>query len=197
MCLRAPDFTECSRDVVSTCPLAHTGVNHRESIMHYGSLLSPNDTRTINHPNQLKRRSRRQEAQRLGRILRAKKGQPKPGPNEYNANFYSLVIALSACVCVCVCVCVHVVKCGSIRACACVSTNSTGILTAPSPDSACMPGVAALALTRPPTSGATHTCSYIRTLVHAPTPGVSLSLTQPRCRRTLPRCTSRPSASSS
>ncbi|KNC73945.1 hypothetical protein SARC_13494 [Sphaeroforma arctica JP610] len=35
--------------------------------------------------------SRRQEAQRLGRILRAKKGQPKPGPEDYNAHFYSLV----------------------------------------------------------------------------------------------------------
>eukprot|EP00124_Ichthyophonus_hoferi_P002677 Ihof_evm2s193 gene=Ihof_evmTU2s193 len=35
--------------------------------------------------------SRRQEAQRLGRILRAKKNRPKPKEGEYNAFFYSLV----------------------------------------------------------------------------------------------------------
>eukprot|EP00123_Amoebidium_parasiticum_P013147 comp21797_c0_seq1/m.30995 comp21797_c0_seq1/g.30995 ORF comp21797_c0_seq1/g.30995 comp21797_c0_seq1/m.30995 type:complete len:797 (-) comp21797_c0_seq1:477-2867(-) len=35
--------------------------------------------------------SRRQEAQRLGRILRAKKGRPKPKEGEFNAFFYSLV----------------------------------------------------------------------------------------------------------
>ena len=35
--------------------------------------------------------SRRQEAQRLGRILRAKKGAAPPGPGEFDAFFYTLV----------------------------------------------------------------------------------------------------------
>ena len=47
--------------------------------------------------------SRRQEAQRLGRILRAKPSRPgaPSSPDEYNAFFYTLVSQVADTVCVC------------------------------------------------------------------------------------------------
>ena len=66
--------------------------------------------------------SRRQEAQRLGRILRAKKGAAPPAPGEFDAFFYTLVsrdtqVRAYVCVCACVCVCV----------CACVCVGGEGV----------------------------------------------------------------------